>query len=669
MMKTKNIHRFPLKGKIDFRKGILCILLLPLILACEKVIDPTTGIKSIDGIDKLASTGGASTIGIMGETEFAVTVCNTATDRIEVYNPNDPNWNTNLKWSWKPTTALGYDTSQVSAWGNPIDVKQRRIIHPNFKPHITYMAITGGRLVTVIERSTKTKKWVRSLNSNNKPTAIELLPNGNTVVASVDGGWIRVYASSVDTPNKNNSTHAQINAANVKGLIYDHLNDILWAVSGKKLRAYKIAGQNNNPTIEELSGKTEDLPENGNGLDISPYYGNLNWLLVSTSKGAYFFRKNNRTFHKVSDSEGLASLSNQPNGCRIEMKKTEGSGNDIVSFYNPDGTQFTRTVTGGKFSKAKTAPEYYQTRKEIAVATYNVRVKTAGDDAKGNGWDRRRRPITRDVIRKYNFDIFGVQEPFSTQLDDMYADLSGTYDYFGWSDNDKNNLNGNISNKDHHFEAVFYKKNRFQLLDKGRFWLAPGYTMPNNINEGSWGGGKAKVCVWGKFIDKTNGEMFFLFNTHFFGANSITKEQSAIHVLPKMRSIAGNDKIIFMGDLNSPQRKSKSAAFRKLNESEIDNNPFIRESYAWAPAAARYPKKYPMHRKTGNGFNPDDPEENPDNPRPVPEGKQIDHIFLTTHWHNKVKSHRVIWETYIAPDGSKRRPSDHNPVMIELDGI
>ena len=60
----------------------------------------------------------------------------------------------------------------------------------------------------------------------------------------------------------------------------------------------------------------------------------------------------------------------------------------------------------------------------FSAATYNVRQLNAGDDARGDGWERRL-PVIASLIRYHDFDIFGAQEVFHSQLLDLLAALPG----------------------------------------------------------------------------------------------------------------------------------------------------------------------------------------------------------------------------------------------------
>ena len=57
---------------------------------------------------------------------------------------------------------------------------------------------------------------------------------------------------------------------------------------------------------------------------------------------------------------------------------------------------------------------------QMNVATFNIRMKTDGDV--GNLWQDRYTHLT-DLIKFHEFEIFGVQEAFKKQLNDMSSKL------------------------------------------------------------------------------------------------------------------------------------------------------------------------------------------------------------------------------------------------------
>ena len=56
----------------------------------------------------------------------------------------------------------------------------------------------------------------------------------------------------------------------------------------------------------------------------------------------------------------------------------------------------------------------------LTVASYNLRNANSKDVAQGDGWAQRC-PVIADLVRFHDFDIFGAQEVFHSQLLDLLA--------------------------------------------------------------------------------------------------------------------------------------------------------------------------------------------------------------------------------------------------------
>jgi len=295
-------------------------------------------------------------------------------------------------------------------------------------------------------------------------------------------------------------------------------------------------------------------------------------------------------------------------------------------------------------NKVKSTFENRPHKGEYTIATYNVRYKNKGDDKKGHSWSERKKHII-NLVRKYNFDIFGVQEPFEGQINDMISDLT-EYQRFGVSDD---NVPNSISS---HHHDIFYKSSKFDLKTHGEFWLSPSAptSPPENIMTAAWGG-KAKVCTWGKFQDKFTNDIFYVFNSHFFYANETTRINSSKIVLDKIKKIAGNSPVIFMGDLNFSQY---SKGYKILQKSNI-----LIDSYSLATTV--FPVNDSIKHQTFNHWLTQ-PKTS------FKTGERIDYIFLSNHWKNKVNSNTIIWDSYLK-DGIEKMPSDHNAVMIKLEKL
>lgn len=272
----------------------------------------------------------------------------------------------------------------------------------------------------------------------------------------------------------------------------------------------------------------------------------------------------------------------------------------------------------------------------MVVATYNIRNANAGDSINGNGWGQRL-PYIAKLVQFHKFDIFGTQEGKYHQLQDLKSAMPG-YDYIGVGRDD-----GKIGGE---FSAIFYRTDRFDLLDHGDFWLSTETDHPNK----GWDAALPRICSWGKFRDKSSGFTFIFFNLHMDHIGVQARSESAKLIFKKMKEFPEKLPAILTGDFNVDQ----------TNESYLllDNSGIMRDSYQIADF--RY-----APNGTFNSFNPDSYTD-----------KRIDHIFLTKEF--KVNRYGVLTDTYRSPvtkeedeaAGKKsvaRVPSDHFPVVIEVE--
>src|SRR5690606_6741983 len=70
---------------------------------------------------------------------------------------------------------------------------------------------------------------------------------------------------------------------------------------------------------------------------------------------------------------------------------------------------------------------YTLSAQQLTVASFNIRLKTTSDV--GNLWDDRKQAVT-NLIQFHEFDIFGIQEGFYEQVQDMKGQLPG-FEYIG----------------------------------------------------------------------------------------------------------------------------------------------------------------------------------------------------------------------------------------------
>lgn len=253
----------------------------------------------------------------------------------------------------------------------------------------------------------------------------------------------------------------------------------------------------------------------------------------------------------------------------------------------------------------------------IIVGTFNIRYDNLGDS--GNLW-KDRKAYVASLIRFHDFDVFGTQEGLKHQLDDIQQQLP-QYERYGIGRDD-----GATKGE---YSAIFYKKEKYQLIKSGDFWLSetpdkPGFGWDARIN---------RICSWVQLKDKISGQPFFCFNVHFDHQGMMARKESSKLLLSKIQSISGKDPVILTGDFNGDHT---TEWYQTLANSGIIKDSFREVQYPYVNNGS--------FQNFGRNFNTND---------------IIDHIFISSHFNTKRWG--VLTDSY-----SGKFPSDHFPILTEL---
>ncbi|MDR3142704.1 MAG: endonuclease/exonuclease/phosphatase family protein [Tannerellaceae bacterium] len=177
----------------------------------------------------------------------------------------------------------------------------------------------------------------------------------------------------------------------------------------------------------------------------------------------------------------------------------------------------------------------YAQQLNLNVATYNLRMDTPRDGK--NSWVYRKEMV-KGLIRFHDFDIFGTQEGFIHQINDILE--VEAYDYVG-AGRDDGKDGGEHS-------AIFYKKGRFTVLDEGNYWLSETPDVPGK----GWDATCCnRICSWAKFREKATGKEFYFFNVYYDHEGKEARRQSSHLMLSRIKAIAGNAPVFCTGDFNA----------------------------------------------------------------------------------------------------------------------
>ncbi len=206
-----------------------------------------------------------------------------------------------LKYTFTPTSALGYSTG--STYAHRID--EFRIRYSETLQSFVAGFTSSSGYVGLAEIPSGKCLWQTSL-AGYGPHSIEYLPDGNTAVALSGNGdetksCIRVYATSSGRKTENRYAEADLDGAHA--VLWDDVRGILWALGTQAVKAYAVEG-GERPSLTEIPsyGRTVSI----GGHDMSALPGYDDFLLLS-GKGSYVFSKTSGTAVKAGTN--LASSS------------------------------------------------------------------------------------------------------------------------------------------------------------------------------------------------------------------------------------------------------------------------------------------------------------------------------------------------------------------------
>lgn len=254
---------------------------------------------------------------------------------------------------------------------------------------------------------------------------------------------------------------------------------------------------------------------------------------------------------------------------------------------------------------------------DLKVMSFNIRLQIESD--KENAWTERKQEAL-DLLSYYHPDFFGVQEALPEQMKDIKDGLIN-YDYVGVGRDD--------GKEKGEFSAIFYDKDRLQVLKSGTFWLSETPEKPSK----GWDAAYNRVCTYAVFKDKKSKKEFLALNLHFDHVGNVARVKSADLILKKIKEMnPKNLPVILSGDFNLTDTSEPI----KIISQNLKDSFYHSETKHYGPVG------------TFTAFKINE----------IPKDR-IDYIFVKGL---QVKSHRHI---------NDRRenllyPSDHFPVLVDL---
>jgi endonuclease/exonuclease/phosphatase family metal-dependent hydrolase len=246
--------------------------------------------------------------------------------------------------------------------------------------------------------------------------------------------------------------------------------------------------------------------------------------------------------------------------------------------------------------------------------SFNIRNSS---DTGTEAWDLRLVNLV-PLVKNADPDLIGFQEVLHNQYLDLIERFP-EYAHYGIGRDDGVNAGERA--------AIFYKKDRFSLLEAGNFWLSQTPDTPSF----GWDAVCIRICTYIKVLDNKTQKKLMHLNTHLDHEGQTAMLESAKLIRKKMLEM---DMPAFVtGDFNINE---KSAPYDVMTQKGLSD--------------AKYTAKSSMACGTFHGYCPSD---NISNESP------IDYLFHTPGF--EIESYKVL------VNGSKGKyTSDHYPVLVKL---
>lgn len=172
----------------------------------------------------------------------------------------------------------------------------------------------------------------------------------------------------------------------------------------------------------------------------------------------------------------------------------------------------------------------------VNVMSFNIRYDNPEDSL--DNWQYRK-DRAANAIRFYDVDILGTQEVLHNQLEDLKQRLPG-YAVIGVGRED--------GKEKGEYSALWYKTDRFDLLDSGYFWLSE---TPEVAGSKGWDGACERIASWAKLQDKKSGKKYFALNTHLDHVGVVARREGISLILDRVNELSDGLPVIVTGDFNS----------------------------------------------------------------------------------------------------------------------
>lgn len=254
---------------------------------------------------------------------------------LDAEDPMDPK---SYYWHWTADPALGWKHGNKL----PRNLSDARLRWSELHQSYVVLMTAASGWLGIAEYPSGKCLW-ETINTETGPHALEMLPNGDLVVAC--SGAVRwetegclVYLDTTD--GKSYTATSKVMFPSAHGVLWDPEYNVLWADSFDNLVAFDIVdGEKGKPGLSERTDKLGAMLVSGNGHDLMPDYSDPNLLWITCDKSVVKYDKTkdkilgNYTYSKyVSSKYRVKGITSFPDGT-VAYSKTGQDTNDWLDVF------------------------------------------------------------------------------------------------------------------------------------------------------------------------------------------------------------------------------------------------------------------------------------------------------------------------------------------------
>jgi len=165
------------------------------------------------------------------------------------------------------------------------------------------------------------------------------------------------------------------------------------------------------------------------------------------------------------------------------------------------------------------------------------------------------------MVLDYMPDVIGFQETGSSWMSTLIKRLGVYYNYVG---------EGRDGGSSGEYNPIFYRKDKFTLLESGTYWLSDTPDKVSKFSESSLN----RIYTYARLRRNSDGIEFLHINTHFDHKSSAAREKQAEVLVDFIVKQNSNQPMIITGDFNC---ESTSTEYKTIVNSSVVSSSGIAE--------------------------------------------------------------------------------------------